>query len=535
MVSPSQAMVLSKIVSPSEPGPSKSSFKQELMEKMMNSTADPCKDFFEYAAGQADEVYVPTTMYDDIRSLLMDLSLAYQIESIQKIRKVYTDCLVKPQYEDPTSIETWVMKAVNKFPDIQFPIDEKAPIMTNFTAYIALVPVDTTNFTVMMPDILTESPDLIFRRAQLVNALFQNLMHRRTYKYRSCEQFMDETYPLYIQKLALDRAKRRLSNFQNMQIQFFTYANILMEEVENSIRYSNTRSDLVKDYMINLLRKNTFGFLDFPIFENSNFIKYTADLNVENPLNGRNWNNFRPLLKFNGDHGGSYLQFPWLKTDDAQHSRLTNGNFFTWGYFEYPKYDSAWSPVMHFSSLAFVMAHELGHNFELLNVTSPEHEATTECIIHFYSKQCDPKRPRCLMSAKTYFEDFPDQLVSKHSTKTFSGIRWAYSAYRRYSLSRPLEPRPRGRNLDKFNDDQLFFLNLAQNMASFPGWDDYSFNNNHSPNSVRIWGSMANFPAFGSAFSCPVGSNYNPRLKCPIFNMPTKPDFNLSSRNISLA
>uniref|UniRef100_A0A1I7RWZ7 Peptidase_M13 domain-containing protein n=1 Tax=Bursaphelenchus xylophilus TaxID=6326 RepID=A0A1I7RWZ7_BURXY len=381
MVSPSQAMVLSKIVSPSEPGPSKSSFKQELMEKMMNSTADPCKDFFEYAAGQADEVYVPTTMYDDIRSLLMDLSLAYQIESIQKIRKVYTDCLVKPQYEDPTSIETWVMKAVNKFPDIQFPIDEKAPIMTNFTAYIALVPVDTTNFTVMMPDILTESPDL----------------------------------------------------------------------------------------------------------------------------------------------------------DDAQHSRLTNGNFFTWGYFEYPKYDSAWSPVMHFSSLAFVMAHELGHNFELLNVTSPEHEATTECIIHFYSKQCDPKRPRCLMSAKTYFEDFPDQLVSKHSTKTFSGIRWAYSAYRRYSLSRPLEPRPRGRNLDKFNDDQLFFLNLAQNMASFPGWDDYSFNNNHSPNSVRIWGSMANFPAFGSAFSCPVGSNYNPRLKCPIFNMPTKPDFNLSSRNISLA
>lgn len=43
---------------------------------------------------------------------------------------------------------------------------------------------------------------------------------------------------------------------------------------------------------------------------------------------------------------------------------------------------------------------------------------------------------------------------------------------------------------------------------------DDVLNNPHSPLSIRVRGSLANFDQFTAAFGCPVGSKMNPNDKC---------------------
>lgn len=43
----------------------------------------------------------------------------------------------------------------------------------------------------------------------------------------------------------------------------------------------------------------------------------------------------------------------------------------------------------------------------------------------------------------------------------------------------------------------------------------------HSPNFIRVLGQMRNFDEFSKAFSCPLGSRYNPVNKCRFFDSST--------------
>ncbi|CAD5215998.1 unnamed protein product [Bursaphelenchus okinawaensis] len=134
------------------------------------------------------------------------------------------------------------------------------------------------------------------------------------------------------------------------------------------------------------------------------------------------------------------------------------------------------------------------------------------CLIGFYEGQCDPTIPElCLDSEATLEENFADTV----------GARLAYNTYKKWVSIKGSGPRPKGTILDTFSDDQLFFINAAQNFLETIDWTAYDPQyTTHPPREVRTWGSLAGNPAFANAFNCKPTSKYNPSNRCFFFEKP---------------
>ncbi|CAD5225701.1 unnamed protein product [Bursaphelenchus okinawaensis] len=131
-----------------------------------------------------------------------------------------------------------------------------------------------------------------------------------------------------------------------------------------------------------------------------------------------------------------------------------------------------------------------------------------KCLVELYKGQCNPNNPNiCVNPDGTYEENIADQL----------GVRWAYNAFKKYTLRNLIKNRPKSKFLLQLSDDQQFFVNLAQTMNILTPWDSYITYDSHAPAPVRCWRTLANFPAFANAFNCPKDSVFNSKVKCPLF------------------
>ncbi|CAH1963552.1 unnamed protein product [Acanthoscelides obtectus] len=98
------------------------------------------------------------------------------------------------------------------------------------------------------------------------------------------------------------------------------------------------------------------------------------------------------------------------------------------------------------------------------------------------------------------------------------GIHQAYSAYKSHSKKYGVEPTLPG--FEDFTNDQLFFLAYGSiwcETISLEDLKDQIEYDEHSPNLVRVLGTLQNSEDFARAFHCPEGSYMNPRSKCKIW------------------
>ncbi|TMS39546.1 hypothetical protein L596_006052 [Steinernema carpocapsae] len=185
-----------------------------------------------------------------------------------------------------------------------------------------------------------------------------------------------------------------------------------------------------------------------------------------------------------------------------------------------PYYNVDWPASMNFGAMGTITGHELTHGFDdqgiqydhvgrailsgsWMTADSKTHfDAMAKEIVDEYGSFCFKNDAgnvtACLNGPNTQGENIADN----------GGIHSAYRAYRLHSNLNGPDPRLDDLILREFNHDQLFFLSFAQVWCQAPPTFDKIYKqiltDVHSPSRERVFGTLQNFPAFRTAFSCPV-------------------------------
>ncbi|XP_043476238.1 neprilysin-3-like [Leptopilina heterotoma] len=108
------------------------------------------------------------------------------------------------------------------------------------------------------------------------------------------------------------------------------------------------------------------------------------------------------------------------------------------------------------------------------------------------------------------------------------GIKLAYKAMLRYFRDHPEEV---GKNnlphFNYFNDNNIFFISFANRLCETRRSPMPVIL--HSPNEMRIIGSLQNMKEFGESFGCPKNTIMNPIQKCDFWEPKYNPNMNLCS------
>lgn len=168
-----------------------------------------------------------------------------------------------------------------------------------------------------------------------------------------------------------------------------------------------------------------------------------------------------------------------------------------------------------------MIGHELFHGFDyasttvgrgervkrwLKNETLKEFDKRVRCMVRQYSGFCYDKENYCISGNRTINDNIAD----------IDGIKITYMAYK---FLTQLEKQPRLPGLEKFSDDQLFFLSAARVWCGTGEMDYeyYKMGDAHAPSQARVELSMMNFPAFAQAFKCKVGTKFAPLHTCSLW------------------
>ncbi|XP_050735219.1 neprilysin-1-like isoform X2 [Eriocheir sinensis] len=190
--------------------------------------------------------------------------------------------------------------------------------------------------------------------------------------------------------------------------------------------------------------------------------------------------------------------------------------------------------ALNYGSLGAIIGHETTHGFDnsgrmmdahgnlnhwWSNATRQQYLNKTECFVKQYSAfnaaallspHQRPSEPMLINGKRTVGENIADN----------GGLRAAWAAYRRrlakdgsfQSLTLP--------GLDRFTDDQLFFVSFAKVWCSqiTPYALQYVLRADvHAPDPYRVLGTLQNSPEFAQAFNCPAGAPMNPKEKCVLW------------------
>ncbi|CAD5217310.1 unnamed protein product [Bursaphelenchus xylophilus] len=355
-------------------------------------------------------------------------------------------------------------------------------------------------------------------RASLVNELFEALMFRQPYTIFSCILYVKDVFPAYLQKLALDDAKKNLTNFNLMKEDFFTVFNSVYQASVDALGRSRAFKDKVfMKHIVKGLRLSKMMFFDYPVYEDATFLKYFASSDFSKPFTHRLMNNVIPLIKFASETKNKVAYIPSVD-EKARYFAEKFSLGMDWALTLPPIYQTGLSPVILFSSIGSIIGHEIAHFFNAvfnLAFRYPELQKMKDCVVNLYKDQCSPQNKSiCIDSELSFAETFPDIM----------GAQWSYSAFKTYTLHKQSTPAVKSRLLHSMSDDVIFFINLAQTWAYGPDWSRFSpaRRDPHPPAPVRIFGMLANFPAFTNAFRCELGSKYNPTKKCDTFIVPNE-------------
>ncbi|XP_071054767.1 endothelin-converting enzyme homolog [Onthophagus taurus] len=179
--------------------------------------------------------------------------------------------------------------------------------------------------------------------------------------------------------------------------------------------------------------------------------------------------------------------------------------------------------AMDYGAVGGIMGHEITHGFDdrgrrfdqkgnlknwWTNETLSKYRDRVECVIKQYNQYWMPELGRDFKvdGTKTKEENVADN----------EGIRVAFKAYKdkrkRRGLILPGMP--------NFDENRLFFLAYAQNWCGTitpQGLRNRLAVGKHSPNRIRVLGTLANSVEFADVWNCPTGSPMNPINKCVLW------------------
>ena len=206
-------------------------------------------------------------------------------------------------------------------------------------------------------------------------------------------------------------------------------------------------------------------------------------------------------------------------TVNAYYYAPLNHMVFPAGGLQPPFYSSRSSLAVNMGAAGVTVGHELTHAFDdegsqfdasgnLVSWWEPEtrkrFEARTQCVVDQYSAY--EGLPGIKLNGKlTLGENIADN----------GAIKFAFRAYR--ALRKGAESRLVA---DGFDEDQQFFLSFGQ--AQCTKWREERMRtllrtDTHSPQKLRVNGTVTNVPEFARAFSCAEGKPLNPKQRCDVW------------------
>ncbi|XP_034190776.2 uncharacterized protein LOC117609047 [Osmia lignaria lignaria] len=307
----------------------------------------------------------------------------------------------------------------------------------------------------------------------------------------------------------------------------------IQKEVEYQIKESTWMNDDTKHFILDKLMnmKNLVGYPSW--YKNTTMVKeYFQGLTIgpsyyENLLNyirHLKWKNLRRIVETTGrDKSSEYLDPLML---NAFFMPTENSISVTAADFQSPLFALNRPWAVNFGIIGLVMGHEVNHGFdneghlydhggnlmEWLSAMADAYNKRAECFVNQFNKYS-------IVKGENYtIENYGNQTAGENIADTM-GLQAVFRAYKRRERECG-NPDPALPELEKFSNDQIFFLSFANlwcesiDRESLIQSTKYDV---HSPGRLRVIGSVSNSEDFAKAFNCPVGSTMNPERKCNIW------------------
>ncbi|CAH2091607.1 unnamed protein product [Euphydryas editha] len=212
-------------------------------------------------------------------------------------------------------------------------------------------------------------------------------------------------------------------------------------------------------------------------------------------------------------------------TINAFYSATLNSVTFPAGILQPPFYGNGIEAI-NYGSIGAIMGHEVTHGFDDQGrrydeqgnlaqwwsaATLEHYHARVSCIVRQYSNYSLPQLPGYNVHGfNTQGENIADN----------GGLRAALLAYELLARRAPAARRAALPGLPALSPHQLFFLGFAQiwcGNSTTGALKSKIVEGVHSPNKIRVIGTLSNSKEFSDAWQCPVGSPMNPEHKCVLW------------------
>jgi len=232
------------------------------------------------------------------------------------------------------------------------------------------------------------------------------------------------------------------------------------------------------------------------------------------------------------------------QTVNAYYSPLGNEIVFPAAILQPSFFEARYPPAFNFGGIGMVMGHELSHGFDDqgrqfngdgLLVQWWEKEAVekfdgaAQCVVDLYDNFTIVANGETLNvnGRLTEGENIADMGGVKLSYHAFNALRDSMEKKKREARDEeppefdwPYYQEELVQEVFGFSSSQLFFLSMAQNWCQNVR-DSHAaqsiHTDPHSPSQFRVNGPLSQFPEFGKAFDCPVGSPMAPKEYCSVW------------------
>jgi predicted metalloendopeptidase len=246
------------------------------------------------------------------------------------------------------------------------------------------------------------------------------------------------------------------------------------------------------------------------------------------------WTVMQKLTSFNQLQGFQLLYKSVNRADFSGSPAIVNAWYqpqynsitFPAGILNPPFFEADFPAAVNYGGMGVVMGHELTHGFDDQGVQWNQNgtlstwmdaysqagfKQMAQCIINEYSNFCFPSLPppNCVSGVRTQGENIADN----------GGIKSAYIAFKANQILDGTDPSLPG-YMGKYTQDQLFFMAFGQvwcrniKLSAIP---QQLLLDPHAPARDRVLGTVKNFPQFGKAFNCPLGSPMYPKNHCNVW------------------